>query len=842
MSQVGTNRNQISLPPSVQTLLRRVRRRLRRDASATGLLITTIFMICVFWGTTLLDLGWFQLQKFELPSGLRAVLLAGILPALLWLICTRVIFPIVRRVTDLDLALLVERNFPKFSDRLITSVESSAGLPHDGPLTRPMLERTVSDAARIAGEVDANAVFDASRVKTLAIVAGGLSLSIAVMALWQPGILTRWWNAFVRCEEVYHTRSTMLEMVAIAQPGDRRVPFLHADDSLVLKHPRGSDLELEITVPEFRTSDATSPESEESSGERWNIPDRVRVDVIRGDGSRSRTYVAATAASDRTFRMVITRLQEPVEIELLADDFRTRIPYRVEIVSLPGLDQIRLQCRYPEYTGWNQQRETAVTVTGSEVQLPIGTVFELSAHAGKPLKAARIVTEQFELSGDRESSRLMLRTGVSGEITGPPLVTADGQFLKSTFRIIHATSADAAAESLHDAAERQRNETESRDLAQKSGLSSSDNISGATPMLWIPSSATLRFFLHDEDDVLSVSPESLRVQGIEDKPPVVVAHMTGVDNAVTRLARIPVAGRIRDDYGIRSAGFEFLVDDESQWRPRPFRSVPVADSTEFLLSRSQDEPFEVFDVQVLELSEGQRLTLTVTAGDNNVDPHPGVTRGQPMLFRIVSVEELLSLLYTREIALRGRFEEVIQQLEEHRNDLQFHLEVAKRTDSAENGGLPEDRISLSACATRCGNGLRRQTNELNSIIEGFEEIVRQLRNNAVPPAQLAENMESTIVIPMKQASAVLLPSADRAVSEFRVAAQEGGTLSSLVATSRNETEKTITALRVILESVRDMAEFHEALRDLKAILDEQRKTLEETRKIQKNQLIDDILN
>jgi hypothetical protein len=38
-----------------------------------------------------------------------------------------------------------------------------------------------------------------------------------------------------------------------------------------------------------------------------------------------------------------------------------------------------------------------------------------------------------------------------------------------------------------------------------------------------------------------------------------------------------------------------------------------------------------------------------------------------------------------------------------------------------------------------------------------------------------------------------------------------------------------------------MAEFHEALRDLKAIFDEQQQNLERTRKLQKNELFDDIL-
>ena len=133
------------------------------------------------------------------------------------------------------------------------------------------------------------------------------------------------------------------------------------------------------------------------------------------------------------------------------------------------------------------------------------------------------------------------------------------------------------------------------------------------------------------------------------------------------------------------------------------------------------------------------------------------------------------------------------------------------------------------------------SNELNAVIEGFEEVVRQLINNAIPPQQLAENMRSTSVDPLKVASGEMMPSADRTVGAFRVAAQDGQKLEELVRLSRTEVSNVVASLKLILENVRDMAEFHEALRDLKAILDEQQKNLEQTRKLQKNQLIDDIL-
>jgi len=807
----------VTLPPGIRTLLSSVRFRIRRDALLTGLLVAVSFAVIVFWVTTILDVSWFLLQRLELPVGLRAVLLALLLPSTLWLLATRIVLPAIRRLRDLDVALLLERHFPQFQDRLITSVETAQGLPEEGPLSRPMLNRSIQEAEQLAGKVTAEDVFDAAGLKRLCLLTGGLLLSVVAVAVTQPQVITRWWSAFIQCDEIYHQRTTDIRVIAIAQPGDRRMEFQQSEEHLQYRHPRGADLELDIFVPEG----GPSPNLE------WVIPERVRVDVVRADGSRSRTYVSASASSPSSFRFVITRLQEPIEIELLAGDYRTRHPYRVEIVNSPGLDTIQLSCSYPDYTQWNALRERNVTVTGSEVQLPVGTSFQLTAQASKPLRAARIVSDEFELSGDQESSVLKLRDGRAVSSTGAPLILPDGSGLTARFSIVLPVNEGALNE-------KATNESPAAD-------SSTRAIPDDSGVLAIPASANLRFFLHDEDDVMSASPESLRVQGIPDKPPVVVAQMTGIDTAVTRLARIPLAGRIRDDYGLQSAGFLFLVDDETGWRPRPFSRVPERGVSEFNLQRSDQEAFEVFDLQPLELSEGQTLTLSITATDANEFPGPGITRSEPMVFRVVSIEELLSLLYTREIALRTRFEEVIVQLEEISSDLTLHEAIAGRVDSGGSTAAAEDRASLNTCATRSSNSLRRQMNELKAIVEGFEEIVRQLINNQVPPQTLAENMRSSIVVPLRSVSDDSLPQVDRVLGEFRVAVQDGQPSQALAGQSDQEVRRVIMALKQILENVRDMAEFHEALRDLKAILDEQQKNLDQTRKLQKSQLLDDLL-
>lgn len=817
-SLISQSEIRVSLPPSIRQLLVAVRTRLRRDAALSGLLMLICCTTMVFWVTTGIDLGWFAIQRLELPVGLRAILLAVLLPSFLWMLIARVLHPLLRPIRDSDVALLIERRFPQFKDRLITAVESVTGYPADGPLVPGMLQRAVDEAETMVSAIAVQDLFDVRPLRRSGVQAALLLFSVLVFAVVQPGSLHRWWKAFVLCEAVYHQRTTDLHVYAVAQPGDRRVEFREADTDRFYLHPRGADLELQMVVP------AGGPES----GGDWVIPDRIRVDVIRRDGSVSRSYVSAAAG--RIFRFVLTRLQEPVQVEILAGDYRSPWPWRIEPVNAPGLDAVKLDCRFPEYTGWNQQRETQISVTGSEVALPLGTQFELTALSAKTLQSARLVTDWFELSGDQETTRLVAREGFQiPEYKSGPLISADGRSLSVQFRIEPAVAVKPTSESAAEP---------SSELSQAAADDSGEGTQNAGG-LPIASNTAIRFFLHDSDDVMSINPEVLRVRGIEDRPPVIVARGVGIDNAVTRLARIPIAGRITDDYGLVSAGFQFLVDDESNWRPRPFRRVLPTGAMDFELRRSDSELYEVFEVQPLELSEGQTLTLAVTAVDGNDLTVPGVTRSEPMVFRIVSNEDLLSLLYTREITLRRRLEEVISQLEQIRDDLQFHQEVARRVDSGNTAEIrPEDSVALITCASRSANSLRRQTNELKSIAEGFGEIVQQLINNAIPPQQLAQNMRDQILLPMLRVSEQPMLEADRALGEFAASGRSDQPKEPLVRSSEARVSAVIVPLKQILESVRDLAEFHEAIRDLKAILEDQQRLTDEIKAMQKRALID----
>lgn len=790
-ANLTTPTTSIAVPKEIPEQLQVLRAKSKGYALLSGLLILVVAIIVVYWLTTGLDSAWFALQKLELPRSFRIALSGVLIIGLAWLAIRCLILPGLRRISDTDMALLVERRFPSFQDRLITVVESQKQYPESGKHVESMLARTANQAQSMLKTVSLQDIFNTRPLVKQGWIAGLLGLSVLIHAWMSPGAISRWWNAFIECEETYHLRTTQLDFVVLANPGERRIAFLNEDTEPLYRHAKGSDFQLLIEVPN----------QSDSKADPWVIPDRVRIDVNRADGTSSRSYVSRS--TDDTFRFILTRLQEDISIEVLGGDYRTPVPLQIQSVSPPALDELSAVCEYPQYTGWNAERGPNVEVSSSELALPIGTRFQLSGSSSKKLQSIRIVSDEFEIEGNATSGRLTSRNESNIATQDlPPIVSEDGLSFQVVFNIRSQASDDDTIEPT---------ESDVVDLAPNSSL---------------------KFFLHDEDDIMTSTPDSLRISGIPDKAPVIDVRQQGVTNAITRRAIIPLTGRVVDDYGVASAGLRFLVDDESEWRKRALRSG-FRPGLEFELTESGNDR-EYFAVQPLDLSEGQTLAVTVVATDDCNLPKANETQAEPMVFRIVSNEELLSLMYSQELALRRRFEEVITKLEQIENDLIFHTDIATRLDqeSGTDDQKSADVASLNRCAESSGNTLRRQKNELDAINKSFQEIAQQLINNAIPPKQLADNMQIQIIQPLQEVSDTAITKADRSLSRFRVAAGKGLSTADLIPDAQQDVRAIIDELKTILDQVRDMAEFHEALSDLKSMLEDQKRLMEETRRQQ----------
>lgn len=833
--------------PEIQAALGKLRARIRLYVLTEGVALVLVVLAVLFWLSLGIDSVWFWFSRLELPGWFRIgfdVLAVGLIA---FMLVTWVALRFWRKYRTKALALVLERRFPQLNDRLITAVElDTSTTGRESELTQAMLQRTVDDVSRETAAMDVGRVFESSPLRNALIGATVLIGTIVGFGVFNSDAMARWYKAFVLHDAVYWDRESHLIMKVVSQPGDRVKHFVDEDGASTegepgfYKHPRGGDLTLVVELPKTKRPD----------GGDWIAPEEVELSYTRfHDGKRrARDTVTLSRLPDGTYRHSEGRLLESMEISITGGDFTNRKPYRVNVVDPPRVDSLVVRPTYPEYTRLNQTREEAFTVSSSKASLPVETRAVVVAAANKPLSAARIETDDFELRIERGAARLIL--------TGEPGVTEP--------RIIEIPSA-VANELLSD-------DGTKFSIPVHVAVNANALLSGLEQPLPIPipPDASLRMYLEDADGISSIDPARLTIAGVIDQPPEVQTELTGVSNLITRKASIPVKGIITDDYGVHLARFEFKIDDGADapqndgggdWRQRPLDNPPaevlLEDNPdveipvtvfpqEFQLRQSKradlltgneqgDElldPYERFAVLPLDLKIGQKLTLTVYAedGDNINGPHG--SRSQNFPFTIVSEEDLLALLYTKEIGLRGQFEQVIREVTETRADLVLardryqQLVALRKTGPAEGGKKAYDENvdnltrAILGSADRGLHQVRKNETETRDVHGRFGGILDELENNRVHTEEQTRRIRGLIMSPLEEIIDVDFVNVDRAVGRFRFNNERERDPTESIEEAISAVDLMLAKMQTVLKEMQDLAEFHEAIQRLKGIIDD----------------------
>ena len=191
----------------------------------------------------------------------------------------------------------------------------------------------------------------------------------------------------------------------------------------------------------------------------------------------------------------------------------------------------------------------------------------------------------------------------------------------------------------------------------------------------------MQFELFDADGIQSMEPIRLTVHGIVDLPPTVETRLRGIGRSITRLAGIPVEGTITDDYGVASARFGYRIDDLPDYEPVALSASPSGQK-DFTVGGRAEPAVERFLIRPLELSLGQKLVLTLFATDADDVTGPHESHGEVYSFTVVSSEELLAQLYDKEMNLRQRFEQIVTEVRETREDVAVQRERSLEALSA----------------------------------------------------------------------------------------------------------------------------------------------------------------
>ncbi|CAK9104929.1 Uncharacterized protein SCF082_LOCUS48922, partial [Durusdinium trenchii] len=784
-------------------LIGKVRGRIRRYLFLEGL-ASLVTLVCVlFWVTWACDVLYFEVRKLELPLWFRMGCTIVMACLVTWGILRALVFPALRGMRATSLALLLERQFPQLDDRLITAIElGSSSASSAPPLYQSMLSRTVGEASQMMESLDLSRLFDFAPLRQAVVAAVVMLVSVGLFGATHAQGMGRWVEAYLLAKPDYWEpyRQSALSVHVVAQPGDRRRDF---DDRGVYKHPRGADLEvIAEALPE------TTPPSE------------VILQFLGfGGAGTTRGRATMTQVGESRFRHSIARIVDNHNLWLQGGDYVNREPFRVVVVDPPQVTDVRLHCDYPSYTGLDSVEDVPVVVAGTQVSLPMETRFELVATANKPLKRVHVRSPRLEVSWGREASEdveadapieVLIRDDENGDVRALHLADSPAIGIseddRRTFHIAFRITAGADEE-----------------LALLT-----DNAEWPLPL---PADTPLQIYLEDEDDIYSMDPAMVTINGIRDLDPVLDVQLSGVRSSITRTATIPFEGRLTDDYGVERGWFTYRIDESEEAEERAFKRPPTGQK-EFRLDGTPEAPpaVEQFNVLPLELREGQKLAIVLHAedGDRLNGPHHG--RSNVFAFEIVSKEELLGQLFDREVNLRLRFEQMRSEISQLKDDLGERVGATASEGAETDEAARSQQLTLLAAAERSLHQLRKNHTESRAIEVSFEDLRTEMVNNRVDTADLLSRIDDGILRPLGILNTEDFLETDRRLGVFRLVAERGGDTGPAI-------EESIAAIDIVLERIdrilaemRDRGNFNELIQELQQIIDRQKSLLDETEK------------
>ncbi|MFH1265778.1 MAG: hypothetical protein ABIK89_08615 [Planctomycetota bacterium] len=816
-----------------------LRRRIRRYVWLDGLAAAITWLGVAFWASLAVD--WF----FEPPRAVRALVLGIVGLGLAWVLFRRILRRAFVRLTNRNMAMLIERHFPQFDESLLTAVELTdegrgprdAGrgvwgkgrgarrqetaplLPHPSPLTshpsphgREMLAQTCRRAAEPIGDVRLGDVFNPAPLRISAGAAVLFAACIWAFSALAPAAFGTWTQRSLLLDDQLWPRKTRL--------------IVEGFEDGVGKVARGTDLEV------IAKADLAQPV----------VPKVVEVRYQTEGGARQRATMSREGEVDpskdkfqeysHTFRGVL----EPIRFDVVGGDAAVR-DLRIEVVDSPTIVEMVLDCRFPDYM---ERPSSPLSVTGV-MQLPVGTAITVRASANKDL----VKVEVDDGRGERGEGRGMRGEGrgtrdegrVFQDVPRPSPLTSHPSPLTS-----HPSPLTSLPSSL---------------TPHLSPLSASRSFSCTLPDF--TEDTTLLFTLFDTDGIKSREPVRLVLAAVADEAPRLSVELRGIGSAITPQARLPVAGPITDDYGIARVWFDYSIDEQPE-ATRVVRSTS-GNPTEIVL----DEALEVRD---LELTPGQKLLVCVKAADRyDLAEAPNVGAGRQWLLDVVTPEQLRTRLEARELVLRQRFERIAQEVTETRDSL---LRVdfaapeteAKQDTETEEGGdgdegneaggsgaeAPEDPDDEDALSPqrllarralrveRASQNSRKNAHETLGLAEAFLDIREELINNRIDTAELTSRLERGIADPLDRIANEMFPELDRRLDrlEATLADDRSGMENRELAVA--QVDAILQAIQSVLDRMLELEDFNKAVEMLREIIHAQQRLNDQTQSRHKQKL------
>jgi hypothetical protein len=787
------------VPAAIKSKLAELRGIIARFVISRALILLLLWLIAAFWTFGVIDYLPTQFGAAESPKVVRATMLS-ILVAISAYVLYRFLWQLWRvRWSDSSLALLIEKCHPEFKSSLVTTVQAASPTMHakapseDHPRRSSLLELAREQAASHIDNVHVEQLVRFSPLQFQLTLLGVLLAASCVFAISKPGWTLHWGKRFFALSNEPWPRLAQLGV-----------------DGIELDVPTftGRNQRQRYLLP-FKEGVVSVPKGQACQLRTWAslgakaVPEVCTVYYQDYAGNRGRANMRRLPASRDVQPFVLDgppleSINDSLWLSVAGGDARIA-NLELKSVDSPLVTNLKLDVTYPTYL----QRSTKTT-WGKEVvpyrtgtRLPQGTQVSLVVQANKNVERCEFV---------------IVRSGEQKDKTELPEESIKVPENSSEFQL---------------------------------------------PVGELNSNMVIEMRLWGADGICSGRVQQFVLSAISDQTPQVDVVLQGIGTAITENAVIPIAGKIKDDYDIKQAWIETVIDES------PMKKTSLA-------VQSDGKASEQLDLKVLrEKGEliakvGSTLGLTVVAEDYldlTTDPHVG--RANPIQLGIVTPDQLLIVLERRELAMRARLEQIISELSQMR-DLMVNIQKSHRqasdtntakepivanepnapsADETPNEDAPSKRLRLQVLRSQQVTAqLTKSEGELRGVEKEIGQINQELINNRIDSEDRRTRLEDKIRKPLAalldQQWQPLETDVQAIEKSFSRTAQPDSALDSLLPSAISQNNRIIAALNAILSDMIDIQDFNEVVDMVRGMIDDQNKVLEKTKQEQKKQLLD----
>ena len=318
-----------------------VRRRWRTKVLVKGISLflasAAVLLVLGVWGADLFGFKPAAVWVMRLVTGSAVLLVA-------W----RFLYvPLSARVSDVQIAQLIEERYPHLEDRLVAAVEHG----RRDAASSSMIDLLIRDALEKTRPVDFSIFLDRRRIACFGLIGGAACLALFVLLAWGPSFFP---YGFSHLYVPWTEASLGSSMRISIHPGDVEIA-------------KGSDQQIRAELVGFDAPEVRMFLQPEGSG-TWN-PVAMEPDP-RESG----------------FRYLLVDVRDSLRYYAEAKGVRSRI-HSVRVLDLSVVDKIDLTFNFPAYSGMAPQ-----TVEGEgDITALKGTKIGLRIHLSGPAQSARLL-------------------------------------------------------------------------------------------------------------------------------------------------------------------------------------------------------------------------------------------------------------------------------------------------------------------------------------------------------------------------------------------------------------------------------------------------------------------